>query len=302
MTRHHKRTLGGFSLLLALPALLVLQTGLAKADDGPPAHMRAGYVQRVPLGNASLISMVDAPTTFAPTLLAEEYRSLMPEGTFHAVAKTWLLRAGDRVVLVDTGFGGLGGHDWGTLKTLEKEGVLPEDVTDIVLTHLDGDHVGGLAKDGKAVFPNAVVHVSKLEYDAWKDGRTNRAEDGMAFAMAQLAACKVKTFAYDEELLPGITARDSHGHTPGHATIELAFDNNRFAILGDLMHIWTVQLANPDICTSYDMTPDEAAASRKSTLERLARENTLLGGMHFPNIGRLTRNGDGSFSLSEEVK
>ncbi len=296
------KIIGRLLVFPALLALLVLQAGEAQANDEPPAHMQAGYVQRVDLGSAKLLSMVDAPTTFAETLLAEEYRPLMPKGTFHGVVKTWLLQAGDKTILVDTGFGGLGGHDWGTLKILEKEGVAPEDVTDIILTHLDSDHIGGLAKDGKPVFPNAVVHVSKLEHDAWKAGKTNRGEEGMDFAMTQLAPCKVETYVYDEEILPGITARDAHGHTPGHATIDLVFDNERFAILGDIMHIWTVQLANPDICTGYDMTPEEAAASRKATFERHAKDGTLLGGMHFPNIGRLTQNADGSFTLSEEVK
>lgn len=291
----------GLSLLMLFVMQFALPLHPVHAAPAAP-ELTAGHVEEISLGKATLLSIVDSPTSFEAKLItAKEYREKYAGTTFPGVVKTWLLLTQDRKILIDTGWGTKHGHKATTLNVLARRGIAPEEITDILMTHLDIDHVSGLlGPDGKAAYPRAIVHVSEPEYTAWMQDATNRSKDVCANTKASVAPYTVKTFAFDAEVLPGIHGRDASGHTPGHTVYDIAMDGNRIAILGDIMHIAEVQLRHPQVSTVYDMTPDKAAQSRAATFKRLAKEGLRAGGMHFPMIGYVTGQADGGFVMEAQ--
>jgi glyoxylase-like metal-dependent hydrolase (beta-lactamase superfamily II) len=204
----------------------------------------------------------------------------LPGGTYRSETNTVLIRTGERNILVDTGFGGaLFDH----LKTL---GVEPAQIDAVLLTHMHGDHIGGLQKEGKALFPRATVYLARQEREFWA-GAAN-----VAAALAPYGD-KVVTFLPGElgavipELLPGITPIAAFGHTPGHTLYQVRSGDERFLIWGDLMHVQDIQFPLPGVSVTYDTDPAAAAAVRTRVLEYAARNRIPIGGMHlvYPAIG-----------------
>lgn len=270
----------------------------AGTDDADNVY-QAGYTRTLKVGSFKVLAIVDSPTTFSTALLLPDFRRTLPEGEFRGVVKTWLVDTGRDRVLIDAGWGAHGKVPGRTVEALKANGYDPSDITHVIMTHLDMDHVGGLGAGGRATFPNAVLHVSRPEYDAWTGGRVNRGEKAVTLAKEQLALYRVDPFKYGSEPVPGFRALDAHGHTPGHAVIEISSDGKRFFVLGDLFHIIAVQLRFPGACTSYDMDEKAAVASRFAVLDRLSNEKVRAGGMHFPEIGLIHKEPKGFFTMQE---
>lgn len=211
----------------------------------------------------------------------------------------YLVRAGDRVVLVDVG---IGPHTRGFmtggafLDGLAAHDVAPSDVTDIVLTHLHADHFGWLALDGEPVFGSAVVRCHQDEWDYFVDG-AGRAilerpvdplpgaePDGSQWIDKLLTvADQVETWQTHGEVLPGIETRSGVGHTPGSSLIVLASGGRRATIVGDAIHC-PAQLAEPDWQPIGDVDPLQAGELRRLLAEELVGTPDLIGGPHFPAL------------------
>ncbi|MDR2103006.1 MAG: MBL fold metallo-hydrolase [Treponema sp.] len=215
----------------------------------------------------------------------------IPGGAYQSETNTFLIRGGGRIVLVDTGFGGaLFDH----LKTL---GVDPAQVDAILITHMHGDHIGGLQRDGKALFPRAELYVAQQERDYWVKDNPNPAA---AAALAPYES-RLHTFspgnlgAQLQEILPGITPIAAFGHTPGHTIYLVSSAGGKLLIWGDLMHAQAVQFPLPEISVSYDTNPAAAAAIRKQVLEYTAAQGIPIAGIHlvYPAIGAVSPAGNG---------
>ena len=166
---------------------------------------------------------------------------------------------------------GNGNADSRMLPRLQELGYTPTDIDAIFITHLHGDHIGGLLKDGQPVFTQTKLYIPSVELDAWM-------QDAKVQALVAAYADRLVKFTPDEALPCGVQAIAAYGHTPGH-TLYLAGDK---LIAGDIMHGLALQLHHPEFCARYDMDKEGAIASRKSVINRAKQEGWTLFGMHFP--------------------
>jgi glyoxylase-like metal-dependent hydrolase (beta-lactamase superfamily II) len=251
------------------------------------------------LGSLRVDSVLDGVSTFsAGELLVQpgsdgdpwaRHRDLLTDdGLLELPVGCFLVRTGDRVVLVDAGLGTLnsGPHRGGRLLSgLEAVGVLPEDVTDVVLSHLHFDHVGWTTSKGRVVFPNATYRCHEADWAHFVTAP--HAEPGAVRKLSPLEP-QLELFADGATLAPGVDARSAPGHTPGSTIVVLSSGTQRAMLLGDAVHC-PFELTENDWEAVFDV--DRALARR--TREALARElegsDVLLGAPHFPGLafGRL---------------
>ena len=217
----------------------------------------------------------------------------------------YLVNTGEKLVLIDTGAGGLFGPTLGKLAAhLKAAGYQPDQVDEIYITHLHPDHVGGLAVDGKPVFANATVRADKRDADYWlsqanMDKAPADAKDFFKGAMGSLnpyvSAGKFKPFDGDTELVPGIRAQAARGHTAGHSIFVAESKGRKIVFWGDLMHVAAVQFENPSVTIQFDTDSKAAAKERRKAFADAARHGYLVAGAHlaFPGVGRLRSQGAG---------
>lgn len=262
-------------------------------------------MEPVQIGDLEIYPIRDADTTMEANLLPDlakfpEFKGVFANGPAPAVMQTYFLRSGDNRILIDAGWGQeakIKGHTREGLKALN---IQPEDITDILLTHLDTDHIGGLVENSKAVYPNATIWIAEPEAAAWQEGKVGkRSPESIARAsdLLKIYGDHIKLFNYGTELLPGIKPIAAPGHTPGHTAYEIASKDQKLTVAGDLMHIHEVQLARPELSTVYDMDMEQAAKTRKSILQKSADEKTILAGMHFPMISPVLAREDGGYMM-----
>ena len=221
----------------------------------------------------------------------ETLKHYIPESGFFHSTNMFLVKANGRNVLIDTAFGGA---SFESMKTL---GVEPRRVHAILITHLHGDHIGGLLKDGNIVFPRARIYVSRAEYDYFTKTNPNQG----AVAALEAYGPRVEIFEPGEldgkltEIFPGVTPIANYGHTPGHTIYLLENNEERFLIIGDLLHVALVQFPVPEISATYDIDQKAAAAVRRQILEYAAKNNIPVGGMHivYPGMGMVEADGNG---------
>ncbi|MDR2618593.1 MAG: MBL fold metallo-hydrolase [Treponema sp.] len=256
------------------------------------------------LGRLSVYMLVENQGQGRPGILIGASQAVldryMPGGAYTSETNTFLIKGNGKTVVIDTGFGGA------LFDSMKKLGVDPAQVDAVLLTHMHGDHIGGMQRDGKPLFPNARVYLAQEERDYWTRTAINQG------AVAALAAygSQVETFrsgklgAKLQELLPGISPVAAFGHTPGHTAFLLESAGKRLLIWGDLMHAQAVQFPAPDISVTYDTDPKAAAEVRKRILAWAAENKVPIGGMHlvFPAVGTVRAEGSGYRFVPEAVQ
>lgn len=234
----------------------------------------------------------------AAQLLSDAF---LEDGPVPTGVNAYVLRNSDRTVLVDAGgagaFPGLGG----LTDALGAAEIASDSVTDVLLTHLHPDHIGGLLGANGAAFPNAQVHVHQADIDFWTnaDIRAQVPEDfkpffDLAIAVVDTYGDKIAAFTEDADILPGIASRAMAGHTPGHSGFEVSSGTDSLLIWGDLVAVAAFQFPKPDAAIAFDVDADAAIATRKSIFAETAENRTMVAGMHlpFPGIGHVAVEGD----------
>lgn len=211
----------------------------------------------------------------------------------------YLVNTGSKLVLIDAGAGKLFGPTLGNLVTnLRAAGYQPEQVDEIYVTHMHADHVGGLSDGGQTVFANAVVRADQRDADYWLSKANLEAapkdakgffEGAMASINPYVAANRFKPFDGSGELVPGVKALASHGHTKGHTTYVVESKGQKLVLWGDLMHVAAVQFAEPAVTIKFDTDAKPAAAARRKAYADAARGGYWVAAAHlsFPGIGQL---------------
>jgi glyoxylase-like metal-dependent hydrolase (beta-lactamase superfamily II) len=233
----------------------------------------------------------EGSTRIIPTADAALIKRYIPETGFKSSTNAFLIKAPGHNILVDTGFGRT---IFDKMKTL---GIEPDRIDTVLITHLHGDHIGGLQRDGQPLFPNAKIYVSEKEHTYFTKTQVNQ---GAVTALAPYGS-KVVTFepgalgGATREILPGISAIANYGHTPGHTVYLVENGGAKLIIAGDFLHVALVQIPNPNISATYDVDQIAAAASRRQILDYAARNKIPIGGMHmvYPAVGSVEADGSG---------
>jgi glyoxylase-like metal-dependent hydrolase (beta-lactamase superfamily II) len=270
-----------------------------------------GIFDRRQVGEAQVVSIFDGTAQVelglfqniepaqTEQLLRTAGAAVPPIFTIHG----FLVDVGGRRVLIDAGAGGTMGATAGKLpENLAKAGVTPASVQAILLSHLHGDHAGGIVDaQGRARYPNATLYAHADEVAFWTSTeRAAAAPEAMRpfFQLARNALAayegRLRTFKAGAEIVPGITAEPVPGHTPGHTVYRLKSGDQELVFVGDLIHSLPVQMPRPDVTLQFDVDQPAARAARLALLQRLAGQPAQVAGPHFPfpGIGRIERNGE----------
>ncbi|KGJ04239.1 Glyoxylase, beta-lactamase superfamily II [Paracoccus halophilus] len=270
-------------------ALTSMTMGDVRIDSLSDGHLElpAGFfLERLPEGDrGAILDMFDLPT----------------EGVVVSPCNLTLLRTGDRVVLFDAGSGPDFVPTAGRLpEALAALGIAPGDVTDVLFTHAHPDHLWGLLDEfDEPLFPNAALHMGAAEFAYWSDPRTAETigEEWLSFAvgaMRRLTAVgdRIRQIGDGDEVLPGIRAVSTPGHTPGHMSYAVGTPGQGVFVTGDFVTS-AAAIFRPELGTSTDSDPEQATATRRTLLPRLADEGWTILGYHLPEggIGRIARDG-----------
>jgi glyoxylase-like metal-dependent hydrolase (beta-lactamase superfamily II) len=221
-----------------------------------------------------------------------------------------LLRDGTNTVLFDVGAGPDFQPSAGKLlEAFDALGLTVEDVTHVLFTHAHPDHLWGLLDEfDEPLFPNAKHMIGQAEFDYWTDPDTVNTigEARTTFAVGAARRLEViadaTTFISDgAEVLPGVAAHLTAGHTPGHMAFELRSGSEAVMVVGDAIGNHHVAFERPDWASGSDQDKDMAAATRLRLLDRLASEQMALIGFHLPGggIGRAEALAGGGFRFVE---
>ena len=217
-----------------------------------------------------------------------------------------VVRSGDQTILIDAGLG-VEFPDFpraGQLALrLEAAGIDPASVTDVVLTHLHMDHVGGLLADGlrRQLSPDLRVHVASAEAEFWESPDFSRTDMPAAVPDALRSAAsqfldeyrgQLRPFETEYEVAPGVLVCRTGGHTPGHSMVRLASGGDRLTFAGDA--VFQLGFDNPEWHNGFEHDPEEAARVRIRLLQELAASGESLVATHlpFPSVCHVAVAGD----------
>ena len=235
-------------------------------------------------GSVSITWIEDKP---GPTFQQHKTFPTVPDSLWNALGlkegapssmSCFLLKTEGKTILLDTG---LGASFSQLLPKLAEAGVKPEELELIYITHMHGDHIGGLLKDGKVVFPNAKLYINRIEAEAWKAMNDKKSE--LAKKVLEAYKDHLHLFEAGDILAGGVKTIAAYGHTPGHTL----FQKDDILVIGDLMHGAALQINHPEYNAYFDMD-QEAAKESRIRIIKYARENNLtMYGMHLPSPGAI---------------
>lgn len=280
----------------------------------PMVKTQAPGYYRIMLGNFEVTALSDGTVTLpvdkllthtTPAKVNKALAKSFESAPLQTSVNAFLINTGNKLVLIDTGAAGLFGPTLGNLLTnLKASGYQPEQVDEIYITHMHGDHVGGLMAGDKIAFPNAIVRADKRDADYWlsqenMDKAPAESKGSFKGVMASLNPYVLvghfKPYSGDTELVPGVKSHAAYGHTPGHNAYEIESNGQKLVVMGDLIHVAAVQFNDPSVTIQFDSDPKSAAVQRKRIFADAARKGYLVAGAHlsFPGLGHLRANGKG---------
>ena len=307
----------GISAAAAAPALATVPARAAVPAKG---NQVAGFY-RYKVGDTEITVITDGVNRFK---LPDDMVGNVPKdqvqaaltaahvepGMFYNPYNPVIVNTGAKLVLIDTGVGEAGfkqsnGKIGQFLTNAAAAGYKPEDFDAVIISHYHGDHVNGLIKaDNSITFPNAEILVPANEHKYWMDdGEMARAPKGRiegvfknnrrVFAGEVLK--RVRTYDWDKEVVPGILAVGTPGHSPGHTSHIVSSGSAKVYVQADVTHVPFLFVRNPGWHAFYDHDPVMAETTRRKVYDMLSAEKMMVQGFHypFPSHAYVEKNGTG---------
>jgi glyoxylase-like metal-dependent hydrolase (beta-lactamase superfamily II) len=311
-------SLGRRDFLAATGSAVVGLIGGTWSGDGAQARAPFSNSQvpgfyRFSLGQLQLTVVSDGTIAFPAEALWPETpkaeRDAVLASDFQPTDKSTLqvnvlaVNTGDRLVLIDAGSRGKMQPTAGRLlHNLAAAEIKPEEVDTILITHAHPDHLWGVAdaSDTERTFPNAEYVISEPELNFWMQPQHPFASDARRGGlyrqnMKSFAAIKdrIRTVKPDGEVVLGITAIATPGHTPGHTSVQIASGSNQLLCTADVVGHRAVNFQHPDWRVGFDLDLDQGAKTRRAFLDRCASEKVMVSTYHlpFPGVGHVVRAG-----------
>lgn len=288
--------------LIHLPLLLC---GMFLFAAVPAGQARAQETAKFQIGRINVWAVADSVGERDMSVFKVDpalWERYVPGGQTPSGVMTFVLGSGGKNILIDTGHGRPESQLRPGLKAI---GLTPGEIDLVIISHMHGDHIGGLIDNGSKSFPKAEILISRLEHDFWVDPENPARYPGrdsnfaLARQVVELYGPQVQLFDFDQEIVPGLKALEAAGHTPGHSAFLIESDQEKLLCVSDLLHAAALQMPRPDINATYDMNPQQAQSSRQRLLKYAAEEKIPIAGMHlpFPALGRVLKNSEGGYQF-----
>lgn len=201
----------------------------------------------------------------------------------------YLITDGDRTVMIDAGIGDRPGGPPGMTAGLmpsavDALGIDRTSVDTVVYTHMHYDHIGGSQRNGRVVFPNARHVLHSKEWEHWSEADGDLARAARDIMAPLLEADLVDFIDQDTEVLPGVTAVEAFGHTPGHLCVSVMSDGTRTLIGGDVSN-HPFQVENSHWSLPVDNDPVHAGRTRDRVFDDLRQTGATFLAGHYPMPG-----------------
>lgn len=301
-----------------IAALIAAATFAASAQAAAPmAKSQAPGFYRTTLGDFEVTVLNDGTMDLPVSKLLKQPAAKTDAALAKSFEKSplqtsvngFLINTGAKLILIDAGAASLFGPTLGQLLgNLKASGYKPEQVDEIYISHMHGDHIGGLASNEQRVFPNAIVRAGKLDADYYLnpanlDKAPAESKDDFQGPLVSInpyvKAGKFQPIIANSELAPGIKSYLNGGHTPGHITYVVESKGQKLVLLGDLVHVQAVQFDDPGVGIQFDGDGKVAIAERKEAFAAAAKGGYLIGAPHlpFPALGHVRANGKGGYQF-----
>jgi glyoxylase-like metal-dependent hydrolase (beta-lactamase superfamily II) len=286
-----------------------LSLGLPAHAAAPAAGKQAPGFYRYKVGDIEVTVVTDGVVrakladTFVTNVKVDEVKAAlaaahMSTETFNNTFTPVVLNTGGKLVLIDTGVGEAGfnatkGTAGQFQNNLAAAGLKPESIDTVVISHYHGDHMNGLLKaDGSLTYANAEILVPANEHKFWMDdGEMARAPKGRqeelfknnrrVFQSAEVAK-RLRTYDWEKDVVPGVKAVGTPGHTPGHTSFVVSSGDGKVFVQSDVTHVPYLFVRHPGWHAFYDQDATMAEATRRKVYDMLVADKMMVQGFHYP--------------------
>ena len=312
-----RRELLKYAGVLGVSASLPPYELKAQAPKPNLLNLALGYI-KFKLGKLELFVVTDghiyihpAQPIFAPGIEKQKVKDALADNfilddAVDAAINILVIKRENKIIIIDAGSGTAIGDQAGRfLKNLNSAGITAEEITDVFITHLHVDHIGGILDlEGKLIYKNATYHLSQKEYNFWmsnnpdfsKSKNKSSNEGSILLAQNTVSAIKdkLKLYNFGEILFDCLTANSAEGHTPGHPTLKIFSENTSLTHIVDAVHT-TLLLSHPEWGTEWDTDFEKGIATRKKILkaQSMSRGLTMSCHLPWPGLGYIVKKGKG---------